>query len=106
MSAWENPDNRIVGSVGTGGVSRRGLLGAASVFAVVALTRAPARAAIVRADNAGLAPYGNGTIPAGIRSRVIDNVNGLSMHVLEAGLETPWPPLAVLLHGLPPHAYI
>ena len=32
-----------------------------------------------------LPPYGNGTLPAGIRSRTVDNNNGLKVHVLEAG---------------------
>jgi hypothetical protein len=32
--------------------------------------------------------YGNGTLPPGIRSRSIANVNGLNVHILEAGYET------------------
>jgi pimeloyl-ACP methyl ester carboxylesterase len=44
-------------------------------------------------------------LPAGIRSRFVDNVNGLSMHVLEAGFESPGRPLVVLLHGFPELAY-
>src|SRR3954464_5794863 len=47
--------------------------------------------------------YGNGTLPREIRSRVIDNINGLSMHVLEAG-EADRPRL-LLLHGFPELAY-
>lgn len=107
MSALEYPDNGIMGLAGTESVSRRGLLAAAPMFAAggLALMQAPARAAIVRAGTANLPPYGNGTIPAGIRSRVIDNVNGLSMHVLEAGFETPGRPLVLLLHGFPELAY-
>ena len=38
-------------------------------------------------------------LPNGITSRVIENVNGLSMHVLEAGAADA--PLLVLLHGFP-----
>jgi pimeloyl-ACP methyl ester carboxylesterase len=49
--------------------------------------------------------YGNGTIPAGIRSRQIANVNGLSVHILEAGYETPGRPAVLLLHGFPELAY-
>ena len=30
-------------------------------------------------------PYGDGTLPPGIRSRSIANVNGLTIHLLEAG---------------------
>jgi pimeloyl-ACP methyl ester carboxylesterase len=49
--------------------------------------------------------YGNGTLPPGIRSRMIDNINGLSMHVLEAGFETAGRPCVLLLHGFPELAY-
>jgi pimeloyl-ACP methyl ester carboxylesterase len=107
MSAPESPNREIMGSVATDGVSRRRLLGAASALGAsgLALTQIPARAAIVRPDIASLPPYGNGTIPAGIRSRIIGSVNGLDMHVLEAGFETPDRPAAVLLHGFPELAY-
>src|SRR6185369_10745971 len=52
-----------------------------------------------------LPPYGNGTIPAGIRSRHIANVNGMTVHILEAGFETPGRPAVLLLHGFPELAY-
>ena len=41
-----------------------------------------------RTDVAGLPPYGNSTLPSGIRSRIVTNFNGLAMHVLEAGFDT------------------
>lgn len=49
--------------------------------------------------------YGQSSLPAGIRSRFADNGNGLSMHFLEAGFETPNRPLVLLLHGFPELAY-
>ncbi len=49
--------------------------------------------------------YGSTTLPAGIRSRFVDNNNGLTMHVLEAGFETANRPCALLLHGFPELAY-
>src|SRR5215831_17279548 len=52
-----------------------------------------------------LPPYGNGTIPAGIRSRNIANVNGLNVHILESGFEQPGRPAILLLHGFPELAY-
>src|ERR1700689_1292311 len=64
-----------------------------------------ARAAIVHTDFSALPPYGNGTIPAGIRSRHIANVNGMTVHILEAGYETPGWPAVLLLHGFPELAY-
>ena len=42
-------------------------------------------------DTASLPPYGNGTLPPGIRSRIVNNNNGLTVHVLEAGFETRGP---------------
>ena len=44
-------------------------------------------------------------LPAGIRSSRVYNGNGLSMHVLEAGFETPGQPCVLLLHGFPELAY-
>ena len=44
-------------------------------------------------------------LPTGIRSRYAANVNGLTVHVLEAGYETPGRPCLLLLHGFPELAY-
>src|SRR5258707_1531741 len=44
-------------------------------------------------------------LPATIRSRTIDNINSLRMHVLEAGFETKGRPCVLLLHGFPELAY-
>jgi pimeloyl-ACP methyl ester carboxylesterase len=40
-------------------------------------------------------------LPPGIRSRFVDGINGLRMHVLEAGYETGGRPCVLLLHGFP-----
>lgn len=50
--------------------------------------------------------YGQSTIPLGIRSRLVDNVNGLKMHILEAGFERADRPCVLLLHGFPELAYV
>ena len=42
-------------------------------------------------------------LPAGVRSRFVEGVNGLRMHVLEAG--EPGRPMLLLLHGFPELAY-
>jgi pimeloyl-ACP methyl ester carboxylesterase len=52
-----------------------------------------------------LTPYGNGTLPAGIRSRLMPGINGLTVHVLEAGFDPGDRPLVMLLHGFPELAY-
>src|SRR6516225_10637826 len=49
--------------------------------------------------------YGQSTIPSGIRSRFVDNINGLRVHMLEAGFEGRDRPCILLLHGFPELAY-
>ena len=44
-------------------------------------------------------------LPPTIRSRFVDGINGLRMHVLEAGFETRGRPCLLLLHGFPELAY-
>jgi len=88
--------------------SRRALLTAAAAAGLSSLLIAPAasaRAEIVQTDFSKLPPYGNGTLPAGVRSRRIANVNGLTVHILEAGYETPGRPAVLLMHGFPELAY-
>ena len=88
-------------------LSRRGFVATASAAAVggISLAQGPARAAIVRTDLDKLPPYGNGTLPPGVRSRAIANVNGLTVHILEAGYQTSGRPAVLLLHGFPELAY-
>src|ERR1700738_1305413 len=82
-------------------LSRRAVLTTAAAAGLGRL----ARAATVRTDFSTLPAYGNGTIPTGIRSRQIANVNGMTVHILEAGYETPGRPAVLLLHGFPELAY-
>lgn len=85
-------------------LSRRDFLAtaaAASSFAAAS----PAPAALVNTDFSKLPPYGNGILPAGVRSRYIANVNGMTVHILEAGYETQGRPAVLLLHGFPELAY-
>lgn len=44
-------------------------------------------------------------LPPGVRSRVVPGINGLAVHLLEAGFETPGRPLVLLLHGFPELAF-
>jgi pimeloyl-ACP methyl ester carboxylesterase len=46
-----------------------------------------------------------GVLPAGVRARFVEGVNGLRMHVLEAGWEGEGRPGLLLLHGFPEIAY-
>ena len=44
-------------------------------------------------------------LPPGIRSRQVDNGNGLNVHILEAGFEQPGRECVLLLHGFPELAF-
>lgn len=50
-------------------------------------------------------PFGDGVLSPGIRSRLIPGVNGLTVHILEAGFEPPGRPVIFLFHGFPELAY-
>ena len=53
----------------------------------------------------GIGPYPDSWLPDGIRSRFVENINGLRIHLLEAGHEPGDRPVLVLLHGFPELAY-
>ena len=44
-------------------------------------------------------------LPSAIRSRFVEGINGLRLHVLEAGYQTRDRPCVLLLHGFPELAY-
>ena len=90
----------------TADLSRRGFVATATVAAGgLALGAGPAPATVVRTEIANLPSYGNGTLPPDIRSRAISGVNGLTVHILEAGYESPSRRAVLLLHGFPELAY-
>jgi len=80
-------------------MTRRQILGGAGALLASTLARPAATA------RNGDVEYGRDTLPAGIRSRRVDNNNGLTMHLLEAGFDTPGRRCVVLLHGFPELAY-
>ena len=47
----------------------------------------------------------SGVLPSDLRSRFVDNRNGLEMHILEAGFRNGKRPCVLLLHGFPELAY-
>jgi pimeloyl-ACP methyl ester carboxylesterase len=55
--------------------------------------------------SAGLPPLDAGVLPAGLRARFVDGVNGLRVHLLEAGHDRGERPMLLLLHGFPELAY-
>lgn len=52
-----------------------------------------------------MTPLSPAVLPAGIRARLITDVNGITMHILEAGFETPGREAVLMLHGFPELAY-
>ena len=50
-------------------------------------------------------PLPSSVLPAGVRSRILPGINGLDVHVLEAGYEQKGRPAGLLLHGFPELAY-
>jgi pimeloyl-ACP methyl ester carboxylesterase len=73
--------------------------------AIAPLGVAAARAAVAQPASAPLAPLASSVLPAGIRSRLVSGVNGITMHVLEAGYEGGTRPGLLLVHGFPELAY-
>jgi pimeloyl-ACP methyl ester carboxylesterase len=50
-------------------------------------------------------PLARALLPPGVRSRFVAGVNGLRVHILEAGFDPPRRPLVLMLHGFPEIAY-
>jgi len=101
-------------------LTRRELMRAAAGLVPVAMaTRAPGalaapvfRTPLANGDEgatalqtAEIGPYADDVLPAGVRSRFVHDINGLRMHVLEAGFDRGSRPGVLLLHGFPELAY-
>jgi len=93
---------RTFGYPSAGSTRRSFILTAAAAAAFSTVAQKLAHAAIVQTDAARLPPI---PLPAGIRSRYVSNINGLTFHVLEAGFEDKGRPCVLLLHGYPELAY-
>ena len=95
--------------------TRRKLLQSAGALLAQSAVASNIRAADPRSTAAGAqtssipknenVEYGQHALPAGIRSRIIDNNNGVKMHILESGFQDRSRPCVVLLHGFPELAY-
>ncbi len=91
------------------GITRRDLFNIVGGAGVAASSLIPTRMASAKAKmTPTLTPtlgYENASLPHGIRSRFLNNPNGLTMHILEAGFESDDRPCVLLLHGFPELAY-
>ena len=104
MSAQTQPTlTSDSGSTSINSARRRFMLAATAAAAYGSMSlQGRAHAAIVQTDTAKLPPL---PLPAGIRSRYVSNINGLTFHVLEAGFEDKGRPCVLLLHGYPELAF-
>ncbi len=84
-------------------ITRRSLLHGI-IGAALAPLAAAGRARAAQAQG-GIGPLDPSVLPPGIRSRFVDGVNGLRMHILEAGYETPGRSAVLMIHGFPELAY-
>ena len=84
-------------------LTRRQILKSAAILAPVAMARTAAASS--QAGSGALPPLDPSVLPSGIRSRFVDGVNGIRMHVLEAGFEGDRRPGVLLVHGFPELAY-
>ena len=50
---------------------------------------------------AKMEPLASELLPPGVSARMLSGINGLDVHVLEAGAEPAGRPLVLLLHGFP-----
>ena len=101
MSTSRDPKFKSEKAQPAAALSRREFVAGAAAAAARGFVRRPGQTP----SDGVLSPYGNGTISAGIRSRTVPNVNGLTVHVLEAGFDTAARPAILLLHGFPELAY-
>ena len=95
-------------------MTRRQLIQGLAVMAPAAavVTTKPASRALMAAGigasvtaQTAIRPLSADLLPEGVRSRFVDDINGLRVHVLEAGFEGRRRPGLLLLHGFPELAY-
>ena len=84
-------------------LTRRQILKGMAMLAPVSIARPSALEQSPRSD--ALPPLDQSVLPNGIRARFVDGVNGIRMHVLEAGFDGERRPGVLLVHGFPELAY-
>jgi pimeloyl-ACP methyl ester carboxylesterase len=84
-------------------LSRREFLLGTSALGGIALASTVSAQVAGRTTVDTLSVYGNNTLPPGVRPRLVPNVNGLTVNMLEAG--TQGRPVVLLIHGFPNLAY-
>jgi pimeloyl-ACP methyl ester carboxylesterase len=85
--------------------TRRSVVQSLSAMLGLSVLPGAAELATAQTGQSSAALYDPAVLPPSMRSRFIDNGNGLSMRVLEAGFAPGKRPAVVLLHGFPELAY-
>src|SRR5437879_13905209 len=83
-------------------LTRRQLLRSLAVVTPAILS---ARAHAQSTPTPAVGPLSQVVLPQGVRSRFVNDVNGIRMHVLEAGFASERRPAVLLVHGFPELAY-
>ena len=87
-------------------ITRRQLMrGITSTLVSTAWALEAGAASRVTAQLDDVGPYAADVLPRGVSSRFVADVNGLRMHVLEAGSKAAGRPGVLLIHGFPELAY-
>src|SRR5262245_53567751 len=86
-------------------LTRRELMQVAAAVLVQAAVTVQPRAAEQTRSDAADQPFSSDALPRGVRARFVNDINGIRIHVLEAGFESSGRPLVLLLHGFPELAY-
>jgi pimeloyl-ACP methyl ester carboxylesterase len=92
----------VASAVESFGIERRTLLQALFALTPAMMTT---KLSAQQSTNVAPQPYDAAVLPRGIRSRFVENINGIRFHVLEAGYEADRRPLILMLHGFPELAY-
>ena len=79
--------------------------GVALTVGPLALAGGTGRGSVHAQAPAHVGPFSPAILPPGVRSRHVRGINGLNLHVLEAGYDRADRPCVLLLHGFPELAY-
>jgi pimeloyl-ACP methyl ester carboxylesterase len=85
-------------------LTRRQVLEAVTALTSISTIR-PLSAQAPASPAEGQTPLDQSVLPRGMRARFVEGVNGIRMHVLEAGFEGDRSPCILMVHGFPELAY-
>lgn len=97
-----NADDDLAARIAGVSLTRRRLIQGLAAVVAPAMLATKTQAGQTPAQDAPLSPN---VLPRGIRSRFVNNINGIRIHVLEAGFDAGTRPCVLLLHGFPELAY-